>query len=222
VNDAEGLTVPRRAGGAAIAAVALLFVLLAGGWLIGTRVHLVGTNSTAPRYSLPALTPGHKLCLKGLTLPANANAIGLLLAAKPGAPSPVTLTLQAAGRTQVARGEAPAVGFGGRFRFAAPGREVPASACLTTARSLVAESGTFSTNSGTGAAFLDGKPVGGMLTVSYLHLPSRRLLSALPAAAHRASLFRAGFVGAWTYWLLAALVLIAWAVGLRLVLRGGR
>lgn len=221
MNDAEGRTVPPRAGGAAIAVVAVAFVVLVGGWLLGTHVRFAGTNSVAPRYSLAPLTPGHRLCMKGLELPADANGLRLLLAATPGAPSPVTLRLMAAGRTQVSRATAPAVGFGGVFRFGSPGREAPATACLTASRALVAESGMPGVAGGTGAAFLDGHPIG-MLTVSYLRLPSRRLISALPTGAHRASLFRAGFVGAWTYWLLAALVLIAWAVGLRLVLRGKR
>lgn len=222
MSDAEGRTVPPRAGGAAIAVVAVAFVVLVGGWLLGTHVQLAGTNSVAPRYSLAPLTPGHRLCLKGLDLPADANGMRLLLAAQPGAPSPVTLRLTAGGRTQVSHGVAPAAGgFGGRFRFAAIGRNVPATACLTAARALATESGMLGVAGGTGAAFLDGHPIG-MLAVSYLRLPSRRLISALPAGAHRASLFRAGFVGAWTYWALAALVLIAWAAGLRLVLRGTR
>ena len=222
MNEADGRTVPRRAGGLVVVAVGVLFVVLVGGWLIGTKVNLAGTNSVAPRYGLPALTPGHKLCMKGLTLPGDSNGIALDLAAQPGAPSPVTLTLNAGGRTQVAHALAPGNGtFGGQFRFAAPGRTVPASACLTTLRALVQESGMPGASGNTGAAFLDGKPIG-MLSVSYLRLPSRSLVSALPSGTHHASLFRAGFVGAWTYWVLAAIVLLAWAVGLRLVLRGAR
>jgi hypothetical protein len=218
VNAGEGRALSARAGGVAVGAVALLFVLLVGGWLLFTYVRLAGTNSVAPRYSLPALGPGQRLCLRGLTLPADANGIGLRLAAQPGAPAPVTMRLSAGGRTQVAHGVAPAVGFGGDFHFAAPGRQVPATACLTTTRPLVAESGMLGASSGTGVAFIGKQPIG-TLSVSYLHLPSRRLVSVLPAAAHRASLFRAGFVGAWTYCVLAALMLLAWAAGLRLVLR---
>jgi hypothetical protein len=222
VSEAEGRTVPLRAGGAAVAAVAVLFVLLVGGWLIGTRVHLVGTNSVAPRWSLPALTPGHRLCMRQLVLPADTNAIRLRLAAQPGASSPVALAVSFAGRTQVSHSSAPGDGtFGGQFRIAPPGREVLASACLTASRALVAESGMTSASRGTGEAFLDGKSIGA-LTVSYVRVPSRNLLSALPAGVHRASLFRAGFVGAWTYWVLAALMLVIWAVGLRLVVRGVR
>jgi hypothetical protein len=218
VSAAEGRAYSARAGGVAVGVVALLFVLLVGGWLLGTHVRIAGTNSVAPRFSLPGLASGHQLCLKGLNLPADANAIRLDLAAAPGAPADVTMRLTAAGRTQVSRSTAPATGFGGEFRFAAPGRELPASACFTSNRPLVAESGMPSTSSGAGRATIDGKAIG-MLTVVYLKLPSHSLISAIPAGVHRASLFRAGFVGAWTYWVLGALILLCWAAGLRLVLR---
>jgi len=221
VNEAEGRTVPRRAGALVVASVGVLFLVLVGGWLIGTKVHLAGTNSIAPRYALPGLTPGHRICMKGLTLPGDANGIDLLLATAPGRPAPVTLTVDAGGRKQVAHSAAPASGaFGGQFHFAAIGRTVPASACLTTARPLVQESGMLGASGGSGAAFLDGKPIG-MLSVKYLR-PGRSLLAALPSGARHASLFRAGFVGAWTYWLMAAVLLLVWSVGLRLVLRGAR
>lgn len=219
--NAEQRPFSARAGGVAIAAIALLFLLLAGGWLLFTRAPVAGTNSVAPRYSLPALTPGHRLCLSGLTLPADANAVSFYMAAVPGGSSRVTMRLSAAGRTQVSHALVPSDKFGGEFRFSAVGREVPARACFTTARALATESGMFGTASGAGVAKLDGKPIG-MLSVKYLRLPARRLIAALPAGAHRASLFRAGFVGAWTYAVLALLVLLIWMAGLRIVLRGMR
>jgi hypothetical protein len=221
VNEDPGRTVPPRAGGAAIVAVAVTFAVLVCGWLVGTHVHLAGTNSVAPRYSLPALAAGKQLCMKGLLLPADANGIRLALQAPPGAPVPVTFRLSAGGRTQVTRGVAPVGTFGGEFRFHAPGRELQASACLTARRPLIAESGMPSTSTGAGTAFINGKRIG-QLTVWYLRLPARRLISALPAGAHRASLFRAGFVGAWTYWVLAGVVLLSWAAGLRLLFRRTR
>jgi len=219
VNAGEGRALSARAGGVAVAAVALLFVLLVGGWLLFTHVPTAGTDSVAPRYSLPGIGPRQRLCMRGLTVPAWANAIRLRLAGQEGARTSVTLRLAAGGRTQVSHSLAPPGGFGGEFHFAALGRDAPATACLTTSRTLVAESGMPSTSSGAGVASIGRKPIG-MLTLSYLRLPSQRLVSALPAGAHRASLFRAGIVGAWTYWVLAALIMAAWAAGLRLVLRG--
>lgn len=220
-DDAERRPLPRWAGLAAIAVVGLAFVILAGGWLLRTHTHYAGTNSVAPRYSLPPLTPGHRLCLTNLALPGDANGMRLLLASAGGRPVPVTMRLFAGGHTQVSSALTPATGFGGEFRFAPVGHDGTASACLTSRDKLAAESGLPAAQPQAGTAYLDGKQIG-QLSIWYLRLPPQRLVSQLPAAASRASLFRPGFVGGWTYALVAALVLLCCVAGLRLVLRGSR
>jgi hypothetical protein len=57
-------------------------------------------------------------------------------------------------------------------------------------------------------AAVAGKPVDADLNVAFERDP-RSLLSLAPAIAERAALFRAGWVGLWTYALLAALMLLA-------------
>ena len=113
---------PRLLAGAA-GAVALVFVLLVGGWLLGTHVRFVGSNSVAPRYPIAGITPGHRLCARKLVLPGNANAMHIWLTGST-VPAPVTLRLTAGGRTQVAWAEAPAGGFDTVFHFAAVGQRV--------------------------------------------------------------------------------------------------
>jgi hypothetical protein len=207
-----------RTGGAVIGALVLVALVLVGVWLLHTRAPYAGTNSLAPRYNLPALAPGHRLCSIGLTLPADADALRLRLVSADAAPAPVALRITAAGRTQTASAVAPPGNFGNvDFHFAAPGHDVPARFCLTARRTVGAASG-YNADATAGAALLDGKPVG-QFSVWYLRLPARHVLAALPDGAHRASLFRAGFVGAWTYAVLALLLVAAWVAGLRLVLR---
>jgi hypothetical protein len=206
-----------RALGAALAVPVLAFLVLVGAWLFGTHTRYTGTNSVAPRDTLPALEPGHRLCVRGLELPARSNAIRLLLLSAPHQPATVMMRLGAGGRDQVSRAVIPSSEFGGTFRIAPPARDVPARACLTSNRRIV-ESGSVSANQG-GQALLDGKPIG-QLNVAYLRLPSRTLISTLPDGARRASLFRAGFVGAWTYLVIALVLVLAWTVGLRIVTRG--
>jgi hypothetical protein len=206
-----------RAGAVAVGAVALAFVLLVGGWLLGTHVRYVGSNSVAPRYPIPGVTPGHRICAKQLTVPGNANAIRIALTGST-VPAPVTLRLTAGGRTQVSHAQAPPGRYDTVFRFDALGHAAPATACVTTSGTVSSAAGMPLGGSGEGTAYLDGKPLG-RLTIAYLHYPTRSLLSVLPAGARHAALFRAGFVHAWTYALLAALVLCGWAVGLRLMLR---
>jgi hypothetical protein len=207
---------------AALAVLGLVFVLLVGRWLIHTRAPYAGTNSVAPKYNLPAPKRGQRLCIKRLTLPARANGLRLRTASAGSVPAHVSLRLDAGGVRQVAGATAPVGGLGPlNFSIKAPGRDVPAAACITTDRTLVAVSGQPTEGLDTGFGYLDGKPVGAP-SVWFLHTPAPRLVSSLPTAARRASLFRAGFVGAWTYAVIAALIVLAWWLGLRLLLRGDR
>lgn len=212
--------VPRRVAVVTLAVLGLVFVLLVGRWLLHTRAPYAGTNSVAPKYNLPGPTPRHRLCVKGLTLPGSANGIRFRVAVAGTAPAPATLRLDAGGTTIVSRGSVPGGGGLGLldFHFPARGRDLPATACLTTNRTVVAMSGQPSPGTGTGSGFINGKPVG-VPSIWFLRSPSRRLLSALPAGAHRASLFRAGFVGSFTYVVVAILIVLCWIAGLRLVLR---
>jgi hypothetical protein len=216
VNTQPAKPLGARALGVAIGLPVLAFVILVGGWLVRTHTHYAGSNTVAARDTLPALLPGHRLCATGLTLPAQANAIRLLLLSGPGRPATATMRLSAGGRSQTSRAVIGSKRFGGTFRIAAPGRDVPARACLTVTQ-RVAESGSLSANQG-GEALLDGKPIG-QLNVAYLRLPPRTLISTLPDGARRASLFRAGFVGPWTYLVLALVIAAAWVVGVRFVAR---
>jgi hypothetical protein len=211
--------VPRRVAVVTLAVLGLVFVLLVGGWLLHTRSPYAGTNSVAPKYNLAGPTRGHRLCVKGLTLPGAANGIRFRVAIAGTKPEPVTLRLEAGGTKLVSTGSAAPGGLGLLdFGFPARGKDVPATACLTTNGTVVAMSGQPSPGTGTGAAFIGGKQVG-VPSIWFLRSPPKRLLSALPAGAQRASLFRAGFVGSFTYLVLAILIVLCWIVGLRLVLR---
>ena len=211
--------VPRRIAVVTLALLGLAFVLLVGRWLLHTRAPYAGTNSVAPKYNLAPLQPGHRLCVKGLTLPAAANGIRFRTVAAGTTPARVTLRLEAGGTKLVSTGSAPAGALGLLdFGFPARGSDVPATACLTTNRTLIATSGQPSVGIGTGSGFIDGKPVG-VPSIWFLRSPARRLVSALPAGARHASLFRAGFVGSFSYLVLAILIVLCWIAGLRLVLR---
>lgn len=64
----------------------------------------------------------------------------------------------------------------------------------------------------------DGKPAGADLSLRFERRP-QSVLSQFGRIADRAALFRPGWVGAWTYWLLAALVALGVPVLLALALR---
>jgi hypothetical protein len=222
VNTNAGKRLPPMLFGSAIGLPVLVFVLLVGHWLFHTRAPYAGTNSVAPRYNLPPLSRRDRLCLRGLIVPAKADALRFRVGAAGTRPVPVTLRLKMAGRAVVSHGTAAPGGFVSLdLPFAAPGRDVPAAGCMTAAGTIAAMSGQPSASSGAGAAFLNGKPVGSP-SIWYPRLPARRLISALPDGARHASLFRAGFVGPWLYGVLAVLIVAAWVGGIRLVIRGAR
>jgi|SRR5829696_1045461 len=57
-------------------------------------------------------------------------------------------------------------------------------------------------------AYLADAPTGADLALDFERREPRTLASLIPAMIDRAALFRAHWIGAWTYWVLAALVLI--------------
>jgi hypothetical protein len=56
---------------------------------------------------------------------------------------------------------------------------------------------------------VDGIGIRGDISMAFVGNHRRSLLTRLPKVFERATAFRPGFVGAWTYWLLLALVLVA-------------
>lgn len=72
----------------------------------------------------------------------------------------------------------------------------------------VAVYGNADAASRTTSATLDGKPTGTDMTLDFRRSP-RSVASMLGDVARRASLFKADWTGAWTFWLLGLLVLVA-------------
>jgi hypothetical protein len=207
--------------GIALGLVVLVAVLLVGYWLLHSSAPYQGTNSVAPKYSLATPKPHQPLCITGITLPAGTNVMRLRAAAATPLPVRVALRLDAGGQIQVSHGVASSVLGPLDFPIRAADHDVQARACLSTSTPLAAVSGQRNPAPGSGVAYLGRKQVGAP-SLWFLHLPARRTVVALPDGASRAALFRAGFVGAWTYLLLAALVILAWVAGMRVVLRGAK
>ena len=59
------------------------------------------------------------------------------------------------------------------------------------------------------SAYAGGEPTGSDLALEFQRAEPRTLAALLPAMFDRAALFRAGWVGAWTYWVLALLCVLA-------------
>ena len=131
----------------------------------------------------------------------------------PARPS-VDVTLKALDGAPIARGRVP-VGYGPDSQIEQVvdvGRvttRTPMQVCLRNAGALpVAVFGSGDLASRTSTAALNGTPLGIDVALSFEHAEPRSALSLLPALLDRMALWRAGWLGGWTYWLLAAGVLL--------------
>jgi hypothetical protein len=216
-------TEPRSAVSPRVYAAVILgvFVLAAAvllHWLLRSEPRLAGTNSVNPAVFVFSVPKGQTMCLRDLILPKDANQVQLLLVPNPGSP-PTHVSLQlrsdAGYRANSNLVLNPA---GGGTRFPIPGNHTasPASLCATTSEYVSVSGFPGVPASGRVQAFVDHKPqTTGRASVWFVDSHKRTLLGLMPTAAHRASVFRAGFVGPWVY-LLALLVLpLLWWFGLR-------
>ena len=73
-----------------------------------------------------------------------------------------------------------------------------------------------------GTLRLGRRSTGHALSLVFIGARSQSLFSVLPTAFRRASLFKPSWVGAWTFWLLGAAILGAFALGGLAVSRASR
>jgi hypothetical protein len=192
------------------------------------RAFTLGVAAAGP---VTTLQPGQEVCEEPVVVPDGAAAFdrvafSLGTFGRPGPPvdvrvSAVNGSFQARGRlpggyADVKRAPTPAVAVG----HVAPLRE-PLRICLRNAGTAkVAVYGNGDLASRTSTAVKDGKLAGADISLVLERNAPRSALSLVPAMFSRTSLWRAGWVGAWTYWLLAAIVLLAVPALLAVALRG--
>lgn len=169
------------------------------------------------------VAPGYHSCERNVHVEGGFKAIQLALI---GAPRGRALTLtvsRSAGGRPVASGIAPAGPAKPSRRPAVQvvrlSRHVPAGGsvdvCLTERRGARVAAIMGSPNPGGDASYVfvygQGRKARLGTRFHLVFLRDRRVsvLSQVPAIFRRAALFRPGFIGAWTYWALLAIVLIA-------------
>jgi hypothetical protein len=204
---------------AAAAAVAVV-------WLANDSRRYAATNSTAPRaFAISPLEAGHALCVTDLWMPAGSDAVRVRLTTQGEDETRLALSLLTPEGTRraTARVHAPR-GQDVDFPIRPLARGAPVRLCLRTRRALAGVSGTPElVDRLTGpVSTVDGAPTSHRVSVWFLEPRERSLASALPAAVRRATLFRAGFVGPWTYVALLALLPLLWLLGLGAMQAGRR
>jgi hypothetical protein len=213
------------------AVVAFSAVLFAG--VIGLAIAAV-TEQRATAFSLdvPAsdlvatVSPGQRVCQGPISVTAATNGLTAWMAPGPTAGASFEVTLSGAGSRPVRTtlhpdSSTPTTGLAalsGRFSPAiSAGRHVRLCVRSTGRRVVELLGGT--ARQGSGTLVLGGKTSPYSLALVFRSSHPRSVLSLMPAMFDRAALFKPGWVGAWTFWVLLGAILAAGALGLGWALR---
>lgn len=213
----SGARSPRRA----TLAVATAVLAVLGGLLVYNllkpRPYYTGTNSVVGKNVAAELPSGSRLCVPEVQLPARTG--GIRLEARPQRPGDV---VRVEARVEPRTGKALRTGTPvlGRERASVdmpiptqPARPVSAltELCLTARGGGVLLYGLVGIQSDERLPTLDGRNTPARIALWFLPPAGqqRSLLAQFPDIARRAAILRPGFVGAWTYWVLAFAVLPA-------------
>ncbi len=209
----------RRVWIVAAAVLGVLLVVIAVA-LLRPRQDVLGTNSVGARTDtaiVPANTP---LCVPRLLIPAGTGQVEFVLDTRTEPRPAMEVALHEAGG-RVVRGFSAPSPLGGHHPYdisiptqPAHPEAVTATVCLTAKHELFAW-GTSTLQGNVPAPTVGGAPVPSRVSVLFLgpRGAHRSVASQIGEMFRRAALFRPGFVGAWTYWLLFLLVFPALAYG---------
>jgi hypothetical protein len=168
------------------------------------------------------LPPGRDLCQTPISVPPDAGFDAVAIAARstPRRPVRLDVTVRAADAAVPARLGAVLARGGLDVDAGGPARKVttgPIGTNLTIAVCVANRDrrrpafvyGNIEAAARGSSAYTLGKPTGYDLALGFERPRPRTLAALLPAMFERAALFRAQWVGAWTYWVLALLCVFA-------------
>lgn len=206
---------PRRVAAGVAAAATLLLAF----YVFVPREYYTGSNAIRTRGTLIELNEAaRKLCLPGLHIPDGTGQVELELDTDTLPRGAMVFTLDGRVTDRLPGGE------GGRqkVRFDIPETdgEREAEACVELLEHKVFFGGVPGIPPGERAPEVDGNPVENRAAIWYRPPAGEQasVISRLPTLFERMALFRAGWVGPWTYWVLFLVVapLLAFA-GIRLI-----
>ena len=202
-------------------ATAAAVIALAALLIAGTRPLAVRTASAdAPnQLTIATLRPGHRVCEGPITSQGPARSVGIWGSAV-GATARLTAAVTDASTQQtVASGSGEAVAQEGqwtvRLASSVPGGQ-PLQICLTEDAGAFSLAG--SAVSAPGVA-VTGIPAGQRFSLVLLSDRDHSLLGSLSLAFSRATLWRPSWVGAWTFWVLALVLVTTFGLAVVAVVR---
>jgi hypothetical protein len=185
--------------------VALLGLLMLAVWLVVPRDYYTGTNSVENRGQTIYVVAGQRLCLPDLQVPAGTARVQLAVyTTKPR----TTIDADLRSSTGARMGAGILRGTNLKWAFTIPRRpDSPAATGATLclhASAPVTYGGMYAIQPDDPPPTIDGKPSFNRIAVWYLPPAGdqRSILGQLPTMFERATLFRPGAIGRWTYWLL--------------------
>jgi hypothetical protein len=201
------------------AVIGVLLALYAASTVTDKREALTGTNSVAAVTGVGALAPGQRACTS-VHVPAGTRYVETRISVPPGARGTLLATLTPPGGPSLRLRPAD-LGVPGELHYL----ELPVPSHTLSGRLCLSQRGVPSIGLlGGQGAYLPGAPtleLAGQprpdadITLRYLRgdESGRSLLHLLLDAPARASTFRPGPIGPWTYWVIGLLVLPALAYG---------
>ena len=193
-------------------------------WLLVPTDFYTGTNSVRGRGVVTTVKGGHRLCVRGLLVPSGTARVQVQVMTKGPRPELVG-RMRVGGRTVTTHLPRDPAGGEKKLELGAPGapagtRSAAGTLCLKPRLGVPVGFLGFAGLQNDVAPTLDGKPLDVRLAVWFLppRGEKRSPAALLPEIFRRAALFRPGFVGPWTYWVLILLAvpgLVLW--GLRLL-----
>jgi hypothetical protein len=186
-----------------LALISLVGLLVAGSQGLAVRSFALEAPN---HYPVTLLHPSTRVCEGPVTSQGPARSVGIWGASAFG-PARLTVEVQDAGTQRVwASGDLEASTaeneYTARLARAVPG-DRPLRICLTEDLNTFSLEGSAAVHPNVG---MTGKVAGQEFSLVLLG-DSRSLLSSLPTAFSRASLFRPSWVGSWTFWVLAIALL---------------
>lgn len=207
----------------AAAAAFLVVAVPVGVWLLDRDERLAGTNSVAPKAVVAGVKAGERLCVRDLRAPAGTTAVRVFGAVDAPAAAHAELRLEGGPALDSTAPLAPGQVSPRDLPVREVERAAPATLCLAVEGGQLALAGVTGLETDRRAqTFLDGRPLPDRVTVQFVLRGERTLLARLDDAARHAAVFKAGFVGPWTYWLLALALPLLWLAGLRRLVAAAR
>jgi hypothetical protein len=206
----------------AVPVIALVLLALSFGRTMNhTGERLAGGNSVKLQQPVVQVSAGGLLC-QGILAPRDAASVLLFVA--PTAPTgpPLTMSLAARDGPRLAGGQMAGGWTGGVARFSFPRLRASYPDATLCVRNRGSDPVAFAGLPSTTSATIDGALQNGTITVQFFRPGTSSWWSLLPTIAHRAGVIKGSLAGGWTFWLAAALLLLAGGGSIALMFRSAR